>query len=245
MGQLFVHGEDIRFNTRTKVFPDGSVMGLVSDRAIFRAPGWVDAREHQRDKPAPKRATKPEDSLARARRRARAAVFDLARANDLRWFVTFTCDPRKIDREDDAAVLKAWRVWMQNAVQRRGLRYVAVAEYHKNPRALHFHALCMADWREGDLAASGKVDKAGRPIYNLDAWPYGFTTAVRVTGDYDAVCGYLAKYITKAEVKPAGRWYYQGGKLARPAVRCANTEYDDYPGEGYKIPSLGVKIKRF
>lgn len=245
MGQLFVHGEDIRFNTRVKVYPDGSTEGLVADRAIFRAPGWVKAREGAVEKSTAKRPAKPEESLARARRRARAAVFDLARANDLRWFVTFTCDPRKIDREDDEAVLKAWRVWMQNAVQRRGLRYVAVAEYHKHPRALHFHALCSADWREEDLAASGKVDKAGRQVYNLDAWRYGFTTAVQVDGDYDAVCGYLAKYITKAEVKPAGRWYYQGGKLRRPSVVCDNTTYSDYPGEGYKIPALGVKIKRF
>lgn len=48
------------------------------------------------------------------------------------------------------------------------------------------------------MVDSGKKDKAGRPIYNIQTYHYGFTTAVPLdAGTSEIVCKYITKYITK------------------------------------------------
>ena len=40
--------------------------------------------------------------------------------------------------------------------------------------------------------------------------------------------GYVCKYITKAQEKIGGRWYYSGGELNRPRVEFLDLPFDDY-----------------
>lgn len=154
------------------------------------------------------------DNIERAKRRARKAVFDYAMCNDdLNLFVTLTLDAARVDRYDYKIIVKKLNNWLDNMVRRHGLKYVLVAERHKDG-AIHFHALMNENACK--LTDSGTVDKRGHTVFNLDNWTLGFTTAVRCYGERGAVCKYITKYITKSDDKVGGRWYYSGGELERP-----------------------------
>lgn len=180
------------------------------------------------------------DSLARAQRRARNAVRDLALSNEFRYFVTLTLDQTKIDRYDIRAITKKLRTWADNAVRRKGLKYILVPELHRDG-AVHFHGFfndALAAVDSGTLSNGGKprrprseaerarlIEKGWHVVYNLPAWSLGFTTAIELYGEKRQAVAYVLKYISKAAEttgKIGGRWYYSGGELARPRVT-----YDD------------------
>lgn len=167
------------------------------------------------------------ESIDRAQRRARKAVYDLCGCNpDLDLFCTFTLDAKKIDRYDYSEVYKRLRVWLDNRVRRDGLKYVLVAEHHKDG-AIHFHSLCNSGALH--IVDSGRKDSGGHNIYNLPAWKYGFSTAIKCYGKSRAgVCGYITKYITKSGEKVGGRWYYHGGKLAAPEYDYKSLDFDTF-----------------
>ena len=238
----------IRGNCHVKTYPDGHAQIRVSDRRIFRAPGWTDAAFSAPPEPVEKSVDKSLDderkraSLDRAKRRAKAALTDLALCNDFSYFVTLTLDRRKVDRYDVKEITRKLNHWLDNHVRRNGLKYVLVAEKHKDG-AVHFHgffndALPVVD--------SGHVDKKGHTVYNLPAWDLGFTTAIALYGDKRAAVGYCAKYITKAQEKIGGRWYYSGGNLARPSVTVCDADFEAVSSvkDAYvcEIPGLGAKL---
>lgn len=265
---------NLMHNCRIKTFPDGSSDILVSDRAIFREPDWEfsDDRALEREKQdkllmqvldaaedidacelndsslwrwLSRVENKQADNLARAKRRARAAVRDIALANDFRWFVTLTLDREKVDRYDIKAVTKKLNNWLDNSVRRHGLMYVLVAETHHDG-AIHFHgffndAVRAVDSGTVSLAGSKKprrprsarqraewIEQGGHVVYNLPGWTLGFTTAIELYGERRAAVGYVCKYISKAQEKIGGRWYYSGGALRRPVVSFANVKFEDF-----------------
>lgn len=88
-----------------------------------------------------KDSDKPVDaaaSLARAKRRARSAVFDIAMSNDFKYFVTLTLDAVRMDRYVVSQVTKKLNNWLGDCVRRKGLKYVLVPEYHLDG-AVHCH----------------------------------------------------------------------------------------------------------
>ena len=162
-------------------------------------------------------------SRERAQRRARVAVRDLGLCNDWEYFVTLTLDPARIDRYDPAEVVRHLNHWLDNRVRRDGLSYVLVPEHHRDG-AIHFHGFF-----NGALAAvdSGHRDTGGHTIYNLPAWGWGFSTAIRLYGERAAAVGYCCKYIAKQQEKIGGRWYYSGGALRRPEVSWSDVDFGD------------------
>lgn len=233
----------VKHYAKTYVYPCGIMDIVASTEPVFGDKGWEDAEDYSKPKAysAEKRKrmvgddeAKAED-IKRSMRRARGKLRRLALANDFRYFVTLTLDPAKVDSHDGEAVVKKLNAWCSNAVQRHGLRYLLVPERHKKG-GIHFHGFFndvlpavdsgtirvpwakkprrpksereRADW----LAAGGKV------VYNLPGWALGFTTAMKLYGDYPAAVAYVCKYIGKDGTKPAGRWYYSGGDLVEPAV---------------------------
>lgn len=238
-------------NAQIKRYPDGSAVVMVFDRNIIRAPGFEACGSQNRPEDEPERVSTPDDqerreaaNLARSKRRARAAVFDLALATDFSFFATFTVDPLRVrDRLDDEEVFRHLHAWLDNNVRRHGLAYVLVPEYHKKG-GLHFHALINDALRVVDsgtvsLPGGGKPKRprskaqrdawlaaGGQPVYNLPGWSFGFTTAIRLYGDRSAAVGYVVKYITKSEKKIGGRWYYSGGELRRPSVSTAWADFN-------------------
>ena len=216
----------IQHNAVIYTYPGGSVDIIASRGPIFREPGY----ESHDDQPKPSGAVRVkgkksdgEDRL-RSARRARAKVRRLALANNFEWFVTLTLDPDKVDRYDPAAIMKTANRWLDNMVRRKGLRYILVPELHKDG-AFHFHGFFAGTGLEA--ADSGHVDKLGHPVYNLPQWPLGFTSAIRLYGDYPTAVGYVCKYIGKQDgERPMGRWYYSGGALREPPKLYADLDFD-------------------
>lgn len=171
-------------------------------------------------------------SSARAVRRARAQVRDLALCNPFTHFVTLTLDQSRVDRYDMIAITRKLNAWLSNQVQRRGLKYVLVPERHKDG-AIHFHGffndvLDRVDSGTMIPPGGGKPRKprsraqraaweadGGRVVWNLPGWSLGFTTALELVGEYSQAVNYVCKYIGKqqdpgrpaaAGTTPAGTW---------------------------------------
>ena len=231
---------EITFTGRVKSFPDGSREVMACSRPIFRAEGW-----EQRDKSPRRKTGSGGGDTARAMRRARAQVRDLALSNLFTHFVTLTLNQAQVDRYDMGAITRKLNAWLSNQVQRRGLKYVLVPERHKDG-AIHFHGFFNDAVR---AVPSGHADKGGHPIFNLPGWTLGFTTAIQLYGDYHAAVGYVCKYIGKQGEKPGGRWYYSGGQLTRPEVTYADVgprDVEQLAGEGgvhrFDVPEAGLSF---
>ena len=242
------NGREIQHNTIVYAYPDGSVDVICASSPIFREPGWESAFfSPDQAKPVQAKREKGVKSegadMLRSMRRARAKLRRLALANEFEYFVTLTLDPEKIDRYDGEAIVKALGRWADNMVRRHGLRYILVPERHKDG-AFHFHGFMAG----GIEARDSGVKWDGRPVYNLPQWPFGFTTAQRLYGDYHAAVGYCCKYIGKESgTRTLGRWYYSGGALREPRKIYADRDFRDC-GEGcanlaeFSIPGAKLKV---
>lgn len=244
------NGSEIFHNTVVYDYPDGSIDVICAADPIFREPGWEAAFGEDRAKPAPspREAGKKSEGadMQRSMRRARAKLRRLALANGFEYFVTLTLDPKRIDRYDGAAVVKALGTWADNMVRRHGLRYILVPERHKDG-AFHFHGFMAGN---GLKTRDSGVEWDGRPVYNLPQWTLGFSTAQRLYGDYHAAVGYCCKYIGKqAGERPLGRWYYSGGALQEPRKTYADRDFRSC-GETvenvaeFTIPGTKLKVFR-
>ena len=65
--------------------------------------------------------------------------------------------------------------------------------------------------------------------FRLDTdWKLGFSTAIELYGEYRSAVGYVCKYISKAQEKIGGRWYYSGGQLDKPSVSLTDIDFDAF-----------------
>lgn len=239
---------DIGSNAIVYTYPHGDVDIICASDKTFAPAGWEASEDFSRaGKATPGKREKGKkaegDDMLRSMRRARANLRRLALSNDFSVFCTLTLDGAKIDRYDGAAVVKALNRWADNMVRRHGLRYILVPELHKDG-AFHFHGFLAGDGLR--LEDSG-VQWDGRPVFNLPQWPYGFSTAQHLHGEYSAAVAYCCKYIGKQEgQRPLGRWYYSGGPLAKPEKTYAALDYrglqDDHPGDFVELDIPGSKI---
>ena len=239
---------EVTYTGRIKHYPNGDQEIMACSKPIFRMSGW----EERNAEKARRRKAGADDQkgTARAIRRARAAVRDIAMCNPMSYFVTLTLDGSKVDRHDMTAITRKLNAWLSNQVQRRGLKYVLVPERHKDG-AIHFHgffndALPVTD--SGTIVPPGggkprrprsKAQRAewlqagGQVVYNLPGWSLGFTTAMDLYGEYSRAVSYVCKYIGKdmgehgSAEKIGGRWYYSGGDLAAPEIEYADIEWRD------------------
>jgi hypothetical protein len=142
-----------------------------------------------------------------------------------------------------------------------------VPERHKDG-ALHFHGLINDALRVEDsgtiIPASGgrpvrppsdeameqMLKDGGKLVYNLPQWGYGFTTAIRLYGDYSGAINYTLKYIGK-DLDPArgvpqkigGRWFYSGGPLQEPELHLLDLDFlqasEEYEGADFTVEATG------
>ena len=255
IGHIYTAGEqqrasdrfyDIGGNAIVYTYPTGDVDIICAAEKMFAPPGWEAAEDFSRTgREAPRPAKREKgvksegDDMLRSMRRARAQLRRLALANSFDYFVTLTLDPERIDRYDPAAVTKALNQWCNNMVKRHGLRYVLVPEQHKDG-AFHFHGF----FAGGIKAVDSGTLIAGRPVYNLPQWPYGYSTAQRLYGTYQAAVAYVSKYIGKqAEKRLLGRWYYSGGPLTGPDKMLIDLVYEDVDSSvEFSIPGAKMKV---
>lgn len=183
-----------------------------------------------------------------SRRRAYKKVFDYAACNEdvFDLFVTLTLDKQMVDRYDIEKIYPKLKVFLDNRVQRKGLAYILVPELHKDG-AIHFHGLINSSAVR--LKDSGKrywkrnTPSYGQHIYNVTDWKLGFTTAVKLSGDYEDICKYITKYVLKQSDGGmiGGRYYYHGGELKEPRYEYIN--FIGQPdGKSYELKEAGLTV---
>lgn len=192
-----------------------------------------------------KESADPEDKAANQRRashRAQIQVFDLAVCNRFDLFSTLTFAPENVDRESYEETYRLLKNWLSNRVQRKGLKYIAVPEYHpKSKTAIHFHMLSNSD--PVDLIDSGHY-LHNKKVYNIPSWQAGFSTAQFINGDnsIDFCSKYISKYMTKSNgQKVGGRYYLSGGNLIRPMYIYGDS-IDELIPDPYLIPKFTRNI---
>lgn len=146
-------------------------------------------------------------------------IYNIARSNVWKWFITLTLNPEKVDRSDYDQVVKKLTFFLNNLQKRKcpNLKYLIVPELHKDRTNYHFHGL-LADCNELDFVFSGHFDDNGKPVFNIPQWSYGFTTATLVE-DTARASSYITKYVTKESeryLKNKHRYYTNRNTLRTP-----------------------------
>ena len=237
-------------NLRVRLIPDHKGGWIPTDytvcsRPIFNPDHFVRLYDRPvHSAPAKRGDQNDPDYIERSRRRALRAIRDIMDCNTFDWFLTFTLNGDRYDRDDYATFCKTVNKYLANRVQRYGWSYVACMEYHHDQKNLHLHAVVKAATIK--LSDSGTVLRptGGRPVrlstalrqgfkldelktvYNVTDWVDGFSTAIQTYGSPASLAKYITKYITKSENKVGGRWYYSGGDLLRPRYVYDNVDYD-------------------
>lgn len=178
--------------------------------------------------------------------RAKHKIFDIALLNKFDYFVTFTFNDKIVDAHDYEFAISKVKKWTNNQVTRRGLVYLLVPELHPSSGRIHLHGLLA--WRDTPiLFESGHYDNAGRIIYNLPSWRFGFSTIIKLDDNSEAVAKYITKYITKELDKITGNFYYAGGKgLKRnPDTYYVNIPYDSFAGKEFDIDRFNIGFSKF
>ena len=155
-----------------------------------------------------------EDSLQRSVRRSRASISDYVRCNSFELFVTFTFDPKKVDRYDLLATYLKMKHWLGNQGRKyEDFKYVIVPEKHKDG-AIHFHALVSG--YKGILKKTNVIQNNKR-VFNITGFRFGFTNAQYLDDDMAKTTAYLCKYITKdMELVSNRRRYWASKNLVKP-----------------------------
>lgn len=231
----------IAHNVKVKEYPNFYDLTIASRPDYFIPAGYevADGFAHK-TKAKPRSAAKlSSESLEKSQKRARRAVRDIAICSDFSHFVTLTLDPQKIERYDYNAIIPRVNAWLSNAVARKELGYILIPEFHKD-NAIHFHGLWSGRL---DYKDSGHTTKDGQKIYNLLNWKWGHTACIELHGEYERVCNYITKYITKDSKKVGGRWYLSGGKIQKPAVSYSDAEYREIPAVEHFVREARVSFK--
>jgi hypothetical protein len=112
-----------------------------------------------------------EDNEARSIRRTKTLISDYTLCNEFDLFATFTFSPEKSDRFNPDAVKLQMANWLRNQRNRTGkFPYLIVPEFHKDGKALHFHAP-FKDYK-GELEDAGRTHK-GRQLYHFKSYTLG------------------------------------------------------------------------
>lgn len=249
------------YNARIKYYPNEPepVEMLVADWDIFN-PEHIEAcdeldsvvlpdlaQKREKGKDAPKIAD--HGGSIQSWNRARKRAYDLIRCNpSFDMFVTLTFDPEVIDRKSYTEIVHTINTWLDNRVRRKGLKYILCPEYHKDGEGIHFHGLANEDSLKLVRAErDGRViRRKGKTVYNIDDFPFGFTTAIRVTGDEasKACAGYIFKYMTKqSKQRIGGRYFLSGGDLVKPIYIYANIDYNSVEGDKFALQGMGGACK--
>lgn len=164
-----------------------------------------------------------EDSLQRSVRRSRTAINDYVHCNDFNLFVTFTFNPKKVNRYDLQAVYPKMQSWLWRQSRKyEDFRYVIVPETHKDG-AIHFHALIGGF---GGTLKKTTVIQNNKRVYNISAFTFGFTNAQYLDDDRQKAIAYLCKYITKDMQLISNRRRYWCSKALKKPVSYRNRIYD-------------------
>lgn len=166
------------------------------------------------------------DSLEVSIRRTRRTIHDYVLCNDFDIFVTFTFDPRKVNRYDMNSVYVKMQGWLWRQHQKDpNFKYIVVPEKHHDG-AIHFHAL-MSDY-PFELSKTNVIQD-GKRVYNIKSYRFGFTNATHLPLNEEGArlkaANYIAKYITKDMPLLHNRRRYWCSKNLRKPLKHYNAIY--------------------
>ncbi len=149
--------------------------------------------------------TVDKDNKVRSERRSKQSIYEIARANEWNYFVTFTMSE---DRYDYDICKDRLRKFLNNFKYRiaNDLEYLIVPEQHRDG-AWHFHGLLQGDLSPylSDTWHKGRYELTG---YNLGK------CEIEKVKDTHRIASYITKYITKDlanTVKNKRRYFYSKG----------------------------------
>lgn len=173
------------------------------------------------------KTTNERDYDIESTQRAKRTILDLALNNQFSWFVTFTFDRRKIDRNNTNMVKSVFLQAISNYIKKQrynnpkyNLDYIAVPEWHRNKEAIHFHCL-MTDLP--DLEFNHYDTKTKHRVYKSNYFyeKFGAVFAVKIQEYNRFITYYVSKYVTKQNMKifESGKSrYFRSKKLDRSLV---------------------------
>lgn len=175
-------------------------------------------------------------SIESSIRRSKRNVLHLMRSMDLSdaFFITLTFDKTKVDRQDFDQCCKKARIWLQNIRRYAGaedMAFICVPELHRDMVSWHLHAV-ISNVGNMPMSDSGHKDAAGRPIYNLTGWRFGFSTAVKLDGTDPMTSIKLSKYMTKYFTKESQmiaknrHRYFASNNIPKPEIHRWQYEND-------------------
>lgn len=210
--KLLYTEHEVYHNVKEEIYPT-CIRSTVCTKPIFKDKNYELTKPIVRERRTSYNTDNPvrDDSVLRAKRK----VFDISMLNQFDYFVTWTLDKRKINRYDKKVIKQKLLNFLSNLRQRYNAKYLLIPEYHKDG-AIHMHGLFTGDFK---LIDSGFKTKDGKTIYNMPQWSYGFSTAIKISGDYSNVCKYITKYVEKDFKKIFGKFYYSGGDLIREPIK--------------------------
>ena len=183
-------------------------------------------------------------------------IYHVCRANKFEWFITFTFDKKRVDRQNYDDCIWAASSWIKETNRRykMDLKYILIPEFHDDHKSWHIHALFgelgSIELKEAINPKNGKFlkDKKGRQIYNLPSYFYGFSTATKIDDNFAAIA-YSTKYITKSlctEIRSRKR-YITSHNLKRPEVEehIINKYEKDNFIDSIKGKILNIQEKEF
>lgn len=179
--------------------------------------------------------TTTEDDVLRSVRRSKTILSDIVLCNTFSQFATFTFNGSKdsarkfgytiTNREDINECKEKMRKWLKNQRDiHGGFDYLIVPEYHKDGKAIHFHALMHG--YNGHLKYSGRK-RNQRMIYNIKSYKLGHSTVVKIPQtheDYSRVASYIKKYMTKDMPLFKGKNRYWCSKGLKRPERVSNPQ---------------------
>ncbi len=230
-----------KYNRKTTDYGNGKIEITAYHRPQLRYTGKrppASERKPVLSDEAQKERTKKQ--IYAIRRRIKGYAF----ANDFKWFVTLTFNPKKVDSHNydtaKTALLK-WCRLMRDKYKK--FDYLIIPELHKSG-AVHFHGLLgdvPADFAEAVSPKTGRpVIRRDRPVYNLIDWKYGFSDCEEIENP-DRAASYITKYVTSALLTDKEMYnkkrYFNSQGLIRPSVSfdmTDNTELNDF------TPNFGI-----
>lgn len=251
----------LRHNCRVKKYPNGTVHVTIFKRNVFLEDGWEPVSDEAKSEQGSKQYNlldPREDNM----RRAKGKIFDIALSNDWSYMITLTLDKNKIDRYDSKAIIRPFSKWLNNMVSRKGLKYLIVPELHEDG-AIHFHGLVndaltfvdsdtvkVSDRKKPIKRSTAKAygydlsSPEVRTVFNIKEYNLGYSTAVLIDDNVNAVSKYMTKYTCKNFKKIFGQTFFAGGDINRHLPEyCCDLHFDYVDVEEFKLPENLGSVK--
>lgn len=187
--QIPEHSAYFNVNNYVKVYPSYSILFMYKQTQKKLSPNLELDDKFKTTKT--KNKTQNLDSIERSLRRTKTIISDLVLCNQFELFCTFTFSQ---NRENINLSKTKMHNWLKSQQKTHGkFTYLIVPEFHKDKKAIHFHALL--NNYKGKLTNS-KKHLNGRKVYNINSYRSGFSSAVYID-NHQKVSSYIKKYIVK------------------------------------------------